>query len=102
MLEQEDRTSRHQRRTGFKLVWQHRRGAPAMFSLPTRSLSTFRGVIWHSIVGRLKASAVSIPNTIKPEMTSIFAGGSSRPAGSLLSARLPLSGITDDLRCGPF
>src|SRR5437773_1978071 len=82
-----DRTLHRRQKIGFKRVLQQRQAVQAMSCLPIQSPSTSPAVTWRFIAGRLKAWAASIPNNAKPGMTSIFAGVSSRPDGSLLSVQ---------------
>src|SRR5436189_5216831 len=98
MPEWVDRTSRHQRKIGFRHAWQRRPVVLAMSCSLIQSPSTSLAVTWHFIGGRVKASAASIPNTIKPAMTSISAGESSRPGGSLVSVPPQLGGTIDAFR----
>src|SRR6266566_4921114 len=94
MPEWADRTLHRQQKIGFKRVLQQLQAVQAMFCLLIQSPSTFPAVTWLFIGGRLKAWAASIPNITKRGMTSIFAGVSSRPDGSLLSVQPQSSGIT--------
>src|SRR5438552_7248374 len=94
MPELADRTSHRRHKIGFKLALLRHPAAPVTFCLLTQSPNTFPAVTWRFTVGRLKARAASILNIARPAMMSIFAGESSRLAGSSPSAQLRLSGTT--------
>src|ERR1700730_7351614 len=89
-----DRTLHHRHKIGFKRVLRQHQAVQAMSCLLTQSPNTFPAVTWLFTVGRLKAWAASIPNTTKRGTTSISAGASNRPAGSLLSVQPQSSGTT--------
>src|SRR6266480_2919408 len=92
MPESADQTSHRRHRIGFKRALLRHPAVQVMFCLLTRSPSTFPAVTWLFTGGRLKAQAVSIPNITRPGTTSIFAGESSRLAGSLHSVQPRSSG----------
>src|SRR6266436_3664167 len=94
MPESADRISRRRHKIGFKRALLRHLAVQVMFCLLTQSPSTFPAVTWLFTGGHLKAQAASIPNITRPGMTSIFAGESSRLAGSSPSAQLRLFGTT--------
>src|ERR1700751_3961786 len=94
MPESADRISRRQHKIGFKRALPRHPAVQVMFCSLIQSPSTFLAVTWLFTGGHLKARAASIPSIERPEMTSIFAGESSRLDGSLLSVRLPSYGTT--------
>src|SRR5207249_9413103 len=89
-----DQTSRRRHKIGFRRALLPHPADQVMFCLLTQSPSTFPAVTWLFTGGHLKAQGGSILNITRLAMTSIFAGESSRLAGSLLSVRLQLSGTT--------
>src|SRR5256885_17218428 len=87
MSELAGRTSHRRHKIGFRLALLRHPAAPVMFCLLTQSPSTFPAVTWLFTGGHLKSQAASIPNITRPGTTSIFAGESSRLAGSLHSVQ---------------